>query len=146
MSLITITIAPQGPDTWGLRQQGYSWTILDNARVKELKTDIQDMKGIPEASQLLWFGTSKLADNTVRLGNVGVVNNSTVRLRELVLFQHNYLLTYLKSHPSFWGRNRGYLLFPDFFLPSKWHDERRNICKRHRFTCQSHERPRDAER
>jgi hypothetical protein len=94
MTSITITIAPQGPDTWGLGQQGYSWPILDSAKVKELKTDIQDMKGIPEASQLLWLGTNKLADNTVQLRNAGVVNNSTIRLREFDVFQHGYFFFY----------------------------------------------------
>jgi hypothetical protein len=94
MTSITITIAPQGPDTWGLGEEGYSCPIFDNVEVKELKSDIQNTKGISEASQLLWLGTDKLADDTVQLGNAGVVNNSIVRLRKFVLFQHKLFFNY----------------------------------------------------
>jgi hypothetical protein len=85
MSSIRITIKPKGPDTWKIGEQGFSCTTLDNARIQELKNDIQDSRwNIPESKQLLWFGTKKLADNRERLGAAGIVYNSTVHLRELV--------------------------------------------------------------
>ena len=86
MTSITINIRPRGPDTFGITSAGFTVYTLNNSRVNALKTDIQDLRDIPIASQLLWLGNNKLADNTVQLQVAGIADGSTVYLREYTSF------------------------------------------------------------
>lgn len=85
MTSITISVLPRGPDTFGITQQGFSLTIPNNYTVARLKEDIQDTQSISRTKQLLWFGSTKLADDTVQVRIAGIQDGSTLYLRERIL-------------------------------------------------------------